>query len=243
MVNLNGIIESALVQKTLILNRVQRKYGAGDIEIFTDEAALARALTNIVINAAEAIDSNNNVGEFCVKTQIAGDGQHIEIILSDTAGGIPSDVLAHLFKEPVYTKSWKKGGQDLMIVKKYIEERCHGTIAVQSAPGKGLPAEAEGGSASAKAGTTFTIRLPLAPPDAQPPSEPLPAPPAPSVASQDVRSMGPAPSTAEGHPAVPSPSPPSVTPKDTPVTSQDKIKTGNRLAEYIITATGKKSLK
>ena len=43
-------------------------------------------------------------------------------------------------------------------------ERIHATNlqdTIQSEPGKGLPAEAEGGSASAKAGTTFTLRLPV----------------------------------------------------------------------------------
>ena len=164
-VNLNVLLDSVRYLKDNIFRVAVREYAAGDIEIVTDEAALTRALINIVVNASDAISGNKGKGGFRIRTQLTGDKKYVEIILADTAGGISPETLPHIFERGFTTKAYGKG-LGLAMTKEYIEKRCHGTIDVASEPGKGLPADlsAEASSsknAEAKAGTTFTIRLPV----------------------------------------------------------------------------------
>jgi len=155
-VKLNSVIDTVMVANPTARRIVKRNYLAGDIDIQTDEIALSRALANIVVNAGEAIEDNELEGDFRIVTRLTGDNKNVQVILSDTAGGIRPEVLSRIFDEYFSTKQSedvKKRGQGLFITKKYIEERCGGTIDVESELGKG---------------TTFTITLPLSGPGTKP---------------------------------------------------------------------------
>ena len=173
LTNITALIDSTL--GCITSQRVKRKeYLTGNIELVVDEVALSRALVNIVINAKEAIlVSNNGKGDLSLKTSIVDDGKFLEISVSDTAGGIPPGILPHIFDRGFSTRNVKGGrarGTGLAIAKKYIEDRCGGTISVESEPGKG---------------TTFTLRLPVVSTESSgqatrlpitPPSAPAPSP-------------------------------------------------------------------
>ncbi len=146
-VNLSALIDSVKSLKANHVNRTKIEYGAGDIEIITDEAGLTRALANIVLNASDAINKNERRGDFKIQTQLSSDEKYVKIILGDTAGGMSQDkVKAFNSGKPVGSSKGKGHGLGLTIVSEYITKRCGGTISVQSEPGKG---------------TTFTLRLPL----------------------------------------------------------------------------------
>ena len=70
-------------------------------------------------------------------------GDQLQVVISDTGQGIPSDELGYLF-EPFYKNNQRSYGLDLSITYAVIQ-RHRGSIEVDSLPGQG---------------TTFTIYLP-----------------------------------------------------------------------------------
>ena len=106
------------------------------------DLGLERILTNIIRNAAEAIEGNN--GKITIEAKCQNDILHIKI--HDTGVGIAADETEKIF-EPFYTtKATNKGsGLGLTIVSEVIKG-YNGKIAVESEPGKQ---------------TTFFIDLPL----------------------------------------------------------------------------------
>jgi signal transduction histidine kinase len=76
-----------------------------------------------------------------------GDREFVEMRISDTGSGIARDEIPHIF-EPFYTTKGQKGtGLGLAVIWGIIDNH-YGTIRVESEVG---------------AGTTFVIRLPVAP--------------------------------------------------------------------------------
>ena len=83
-------------------------------------------------------------GTITIKT--AAEGDKVSIMISDTGIGIPEDTIGKIFDPGFTTKGVGVGtGLGLSICYQIIRDH-HGTIDVESTPGKG---------------TTFTIRLPL----------------------------------------------------------------------------------
>jgi signal transduction histidine kinase len=107
-----------------------------------DRMRIARALVNIIRNAAEAMP---NGGQLRL-TMTPAEPDSLEIGVADTGSGIPEDVLPTIF-EPFVTNG-KPGGTGLgLAISKAVIEAHGGSIAVESRVG---------------AGTSFTIRLPRA---------------------------------------------------------------------------------
>jgi len=111
----------------------------GDFEMVCDRRQLAQALTNVVKNGVEAIESRRNRGEH----SLAGDrvelrlheeeGQLIIDVL-DTGIGLPED--RERLTEPYVTTRVRGTGLGLAIVKKIVEEHM-GEIAFLDRPGGG----------------------------------------------------------------------------------------------------------
>jgi signal transduction histidine kinase len=129
-----------------------------DITIFADKQRIQQAFLNLIKNAVEAINADGKISiraqkvvstekkEEGAKTECQIEGDSIDIKISDTGSGIPSDVLPKIFDPFFTTKDVGKGsGLGLFIVHEIIEEH-NGCIAVDSQIEKG---------------TTFLIRLPL----------------------------------------------------------------------------------
>ena len=152
---------SALLREAVVLQeagqpdvRFETAFHAGDIWSEVDATMISQALTNLIKNAGEAIESLQEKGapeghrpQIRVASHVAGEEAIIEI--SDNGIGLPED-RSRLF-EPYVTTREKGTGLGLPIVKKIIEEHG-GTLSLEDA----APFE-EGAHAGAKA----VVRLPV----------------------------------------------------------------------------------
>lgn len=103
---------------------------------------LQQAITNLTQNAVDAVGKNGHVW---VRTR--PEARSVRIEVTDDGPGIPPDVMSRIFTPFFTTKQVGKGmGLGLTITRQVIKQHG-GTLEVDSSPG---------------AGTTFTIRLPLA---------------------------------------------------------------------------------
>ena len=111
----------------------------GDFRMVCDRRQLAQALTNVVKNGVEAIESRRNRGEH----SLAGD--RVELKLHDEVGLLVIDVLdtgiglpedRERLTEPYMTTRVRGTGLGLAIVKKIVEEHM-GEIAFLDRPGGG----------------------------------------------------------------------------------------------------------
>jgi signal transduction histidine kinase len=87
--------------------------------------------TNLLDNALSALGSS---GTITLRTRRDGDRVLVEV--EDDGPGIPDDCMAHIFDPFFTTKPVGEGtGLGLDTVKRIVEERHNGTIAVESRPG------------------------------------------------------------------------------------------------------------
>jgi signal transduction histidine kinase len=94
-------------------------------------------LVNLITNALDAYEDGGIRGGL-VRVGATQRGAKIELQVRDWAGGIPQDVLPHIFDELFTTKAPGRGtGLGLWIVRNLVEEGFDGKILVDSAPGRG----------------------------------------------------------------------------------------------------------
>lgn len=143
------------ISSTLTIARNEYKYVA-DLETDLGELPLVtchvgdvnQVVMNLVVNAAHAIadvvGSSGSKGKLTVKTR--RDGHDVVVAVSDTGGGIPSNIREHIFEPFFTTKTLGKGtGQGLAIARAMIVEKHRGTLTFETGA----------------SGTTFTIRIPI----------------------------------------------------------------------------------
>ncbi len=139
-VDLSEIIDAALglVEHRIAGRRitVDRSVPVDLPPLNADADALCHVLTNLLLNAAEAIDGPGRIG---IAAQPAGhpDQPCIEIRLADSGGGIPPENRERIFEPFFTTKPEGQGtGLGLALVRRFI--RAHGgDISVQSNVGMG----------------------------------------------------------------------------------------------------------
>ena len=107
--------------------------------MMADPELLHRALSNLVLNA---IDAMPNGGTVTLAAHPKGDS--VELCVTDTGEGLTPEECERLFT-PYYTTKQHGTGLGLAIVQSVVSDH-RGTISVSSATGRG---------------TTFTIDLPL----------------------------------------------------------------------------------
>jgi two-component system, NtrC family, sensor kinase len=153
--DLNRAIES-----TVTVARNEWKYVADldlelDPELPTVPCFLGefnQAILNLIVNAAHTIGdvikkSPGSKGRITIRTRC--DGDHVEIRVSDTGAGIAEANRRKIFEPFFTTKDVGKGtGQGLSIVYGSIVKRHGGTATFETEVGRG---------------TTFILRLPIAP--------------------------------------------------------------------------------
>ncbi len=111
----------------------------GDFEMVSDRRQLAQALTNVVKNGVEAIESRKARGEHSlagdrVELRLRHEGQQLVIDVTDTGIGLPED--RERLTEPYMTTRVRGTGLGLAIVKKIVEEHM-GEIAFLDRKGGG----------------------------------------------------------------------------------------------------------
>ncbi|MGG6238549.1 ATP-binding protein [Nodosilinea sp. AN01ver1] len=111
--------------------KVERDYDTTLPKIMAHGSELNQVWTNLIDNAIDAIGEK---GTLTLRTcQFQGNAR-VEII--DTGPGIPPDIQSRIYEPFFTTKGVGKGsGLGLETVLRIVENRHHGTISVESAPG------------------------------------------------------------------------------------------------------------
>ncbi len=145
------------LQSTMTVARNELKYVAeiesefGELPLVVCNISdLNQVFLNLLVNAAHAIaDVVKNGEKGRIRVRTAAEGDTVLISISDTGSGIPQAIRGKIYDPFFTTKEVGRGtGQGLAIARSVIVERHKGTLTFDSEIGKG---------------TTFYIRLPLAP--------------------------------------------------------------------------------
>lgn len=152
-VDINYLVENhtRITQKE-VRKHAQLKVKMGkDIPVFKGNIQkLEQVFLNLMINAAQAIEHHHGLIE--LETAYDKEKNKVIIRLSDNGKGIDDKTRKHIF-DPFFTTKRDKGGTGLGLSISYgIIKEHNGRIEVESEVGKG---------------TTFTIALPVVPPDVE----------------------------------------------------------------------------
>jgi two-component system nitrogen regulation sensor histidine kinase NtrY len=144
--DLNAIVSSALevFQGRLEGISLHRELAAGLPPVKADAELLRRVLVNLIDNAAEAMESSG-VRRLGVATRLNGDGDAVEVEISDSGHGISPVDKDRLFLPHFSTKE-RGTGLGLAIASRIVAEH-HGTLRVED---------------NQPSGTRFVIRFPAA---------------------------------------------------------------------------------
>jgi PAS domain S-box-containing protein len=130
--------------------------GTGNAQINADCSKLAQVLTNLAVNAADAMPDGGNL---TVAAHLTAEGSEVRIDVTDDGVGMSPEEMARVF-EPLYTTKRRGTGLGLPISFQIVAAH-HGQLLVESERGKG---------------STFTIVLPVSKPAVTvPASSPEPA--------------------------------------------------------------------
>jgi two-component system nitrogen regulation sensor histidine kinase NtrY len=128
-----------------------------------DGRLLAQALTNLVKNATEAVQTRAESSEAPagfrgrVRAIVTSDGERVTIEVIDNGPGLPKQNRSRLLEPYVTTKGRKGTGLGLAIVQKIVEQHG-GTLVLDDAPA---------GPDGVQAGARISITLPLSRPSAR----------------------------------------------------------------------------
>ncbi len=124
---------------------VEEQFADGLPPIKLDADLCEQVLTNLIINAYEAMDKEGGKLQVSLAPAQVDGRSGVEIGIADSGPGIPPELLQQIFN-PFFTTKKTGVGLGLSIVSKIIDAH-HGSIRVESEPGKGahfrvfLPAE------------------------------------------------------------------------------------------------------
>jgi len=132
--------------------RIELDLGADSAVVIGDPSQLQNALLNLAINARDAMPEGGTLSFSTRDAVIGGEGtayggegaedgpnerSAVEVAVSDTGTGMDSEVKKHLF-EPFFTTKGPGKGTGLGLAAVYGTVRSHhGTVAVDSVPGRG----------------------------------------------------------------------------------------------------------
>lgn len=135
-----SIVESQALFQNI---QIQRNYSSELPKIVGDSAQLQQVFTNIILNAAEAMDGS---GTLTISTSKNDSSDSIDVSITDTGHGIKEEDKKSLFEPFFTTKEVGKGTGLGLAISYSIIQKHKGSIKVDSEPGKG---------------STFTVKLPI----------------------------------------------------------------------------------
>lgn len=144
--DVNAIVESAraMFADRLQHIRIVERLADGIPPVLADPEGMKRALTNLIDNAAEAMQ-NSLLRELTLETALIEGRTKVEIVVSDTGHGLNDQMRERLFL-PYFSTKQRGTGLGLAIAAKIIREH-HGAIRAER---------------NSPAGARFIIELPLA---------------------------------------------------------------------------------
>jgi two-component system NtrC family sensor kinase len=151
LVDLNDILERTLAligKQSMFFNvMVVKNYHPVLPAVLVDRSQFQQVFMNLLMNAVQAM---NERGTLTVTTRPDATSENVEVVIADTGCGIPLDQINRIF-DPFFTTKDSGQGTGLGLSIAYGIVTTHrGSISVQSETGKG---------------STFTIRVPVAPAD------------------------------------------------------------------------------
>ncbi|HHV12640.1 MAG TPA: response regulator [Clostridiales bacterium] len=143
-----------LIQQVLLITKNELKFVTNveldipeDIILYCNRIQLSQVFVNIILNAAQAIKSQNREDMGTIKISAEAIGTEVRIRFQDDGPGIPEENLSKIFEPFFTTKEIGKGtGLGLSVSYDIIVNKHNGSFGVSSEPGKGA---------------TFTVTLPL----------------------------------------------------------------------------------
>jgi len=104
--------------------------------VMGDAHGLESAIINMILNSSSAILENEDGGTLTLSTHKVSNGK-AELVVEDTGGGIPPEVMPHVF-EPYYTTRPESGGTGLgMCILQNVAEIHNAKLDLQSKWGVG----------------------------------------------------------------------------------------------------------
>jgi len=147
LADINEIVDrslSIIERQALFQNiKIKKSYSNELPKIVADSAQLQQVFTNIILNAAEAMEGN---GTLTLSTSLDGNRKYIIIKFTDTGRGIKEEDRKRLFEPFFTTKEVGKGTGLGLAISYSIIQKHQGTIEVTSQVGEG---------------STFTVKLPV----------------------------------------------------------------------------------
>ncbi len=147
LTGINDIVDRslAIIERHALFQNIKiKKFYSSELpKIVADSAQLQQVFTNIILNAAEAMDGN---GTLTLRTSLDGGGRYINIQFSDTGHGIKEEDRRRLFEPFFTTKEVGKGTGLGLAISYSIIQKHQGTIEVTSRAGQGA---------------TFKVKLPV----------------------------------------------------------------------------------
>jgi len=136
---------SDIINQALLISHNEIKYYANvetsvpdDIIIYCNKVQIGQVLINILVNAAQAIKSQQRAGMGTIKVFAETNDEFITIRITDDGPGIPEGNLLKLFDPFFTTKEIGQGtGLGLSISYDIIANKHHGLIEVNSELGSG----------------------------------------------------------------------------------------------------------
>ncbi|HJW02065.1 MAG TPA: PAS domain S-box protein [Azospira sp.] len=92
----------------------------------------SQAVLNLLANAKEVLQERH-VRPARISLQVARRDQQVEVTVADNAGGVPPDILPHIF-EPYFTTKEQGSGIGLYMTKMIVERSMHGKIRAENSP-------------------------------------------------------------------------------------------------------------
>ncbi len=132
---MDGLLHSLLGDNVELVTRLD----PGQSGILADRTQLQQIVMNLAANSRDAMPRG---GRFTIETSIEtcnaeSSGGNVLLRISDTGGGMTAETLHHLF-EPFFTTKPQGSGTGLGLATVYgIVRQNHGSIDVESSPGKG----------------------------------------------------------------------------------------------------------
>jgi signal transduction histidine kinase len=116
---------------------VKRLYASDLPKIIMDSNQIKQVLTNLFMNAIEAMQEGDILGIQTEQKKDKTDQAYVRVLVSDTGEGIPEDRIRRIF-DPFFTTKNTAGNTGLgLSITKGIIDKHHGTIEIESEPGRG----------------------------------------------------------------------------------------------------------